>query len=60
MEKVYKSSTSNGKTNFDWLNANYSFSFTNYSNHIQLRLLRVLNEDVIAPAKAGLSGFWKF
>lgn len=27
MGKVYNSSSSSGKTNFGWLNANYSFSF---------------------------------
>jgi len=31
MEKVYNSSSSSGKADFGWLNANYSFSFTNYT-----------------------------
>ena len=51
MGKVYNSSSLSGKANFGWLNTNYSFSFTNCTNHIQLRLPRVLNEDVVAPGK---------
>jgi hypothetical protein len=51
MGKVYNSYSSSGIANFGWLNANYSFSYTNYTNHIQFRLIRVLNEDVIAPGK---------
>jgi hypothetical protein len=51
MEKVYNSSSLSGKANFGWLNANYSFSFTNCTNHIQLRLTRDLKEDVIAPGR---------
>ncbi len=51
MEKVYNSSSSSGIANFGWLNANYSFSITNYTIHTQFRLLRILNEDVIGPGK---------
>ncbi len=41
-----------GTANFVWLNANYSFSFANYYNpqRIQFGMLRVLNDDTIAPA----------
>lgn len=41
-----------GTANFGWLNANYSFSFANYFNpqRIQFGMLRVLNDDTIAPA----------
>jgi redox-sensitive bicupin YhaK (pirin superfamily) len=40
-----------GTANFGWLNANYSFSFANYFNpqRIQFGMLRVLNDDTIAP-----------
>ena len=40
-----------GKADFGWLKANYSFSFANYFNpkSIQFGMLRVLNDDTIAP-----------
>lgn len=51
MGKVSNSSSSSGIVNLGWLNANYSFNYINYINHIQFRLLRVLNEDVIVQGK---------
>lgn len=48
--QLYKS-TERGKANFGWLDANFSFSFGNYFNpdRIQFGMLRVLNDDTIAP-----------
>lgn len=44
-------STERGTANFGWLSANYSFSFANFfdPNKIQFGMLRVLNDDTIAP-----------
>lgn len=44
-----------GHTNFGWLDAHYTFSFSNYYNpeRMSFGMLRVLNDDVIAPG-AGL------
>ncbi|MBA3901931.1 MAG: pirin family protein [Bacteroidetes bacterium] len=40
-----------GKADYGWLKANYSFSFGNYYNAEKVRfgLLRVLNDDEVAP-----------
>ncbi len=40
-----------GTADFGWLKANYSFSFANYQNPemMQFGVLRVLNDDTIAP-----------
>ncbi|MEM9687313.1 MAG: pirin family protein [Bacteroidota bacterium] len=47
---VYKANT-RGTADYGWLRANYSFSFANYFNpdRIQFGVLRVLNDDFIAP-----------
>ena len=47
--QLFQSNT-RGKTNFGWLNANFSFSFGNYFNpeRVQFGMLRVLNDDTIA------------
>lgn len=44
---------SRGKINFDWLKGNYSFSFGNYFDPERVRfgVLRVLNDDFIAPSE---------
>ncbi|MBK3517568.1 pirin family protein [Carboxylicivirga marina] len=44
---------SRGGADYGWLKANYSFSFANYHNpeRVHFGVLRVLNDDVIAPAK---------
>jgi redox-sensitive bicupin YhaK (pirin superfamily) len=44
-------STERGTASFGWLSANYSFSFANFfdANKIQFGMLRVLNDDTIAP-----------
>ncbi len=46
--KLFKSKE-RGHANYDWLKANYSFSFANYQNHEREHFgaLRVLNDDFI-------------
>ena len=46
--KIYPAAE-RGYANFDWLQANYSFSFANYynPNKINFGALRVLNDDII-------------
>ncbi|MGA8854654.1 MAG: pirin family protein [Christiangramia sp.] len=53
MEKVVHPANSRGTANYEWLNANYSFSFANFfnPNKVQFGLLRVLNDDFV---KAGM------
>ncbi|MDX9882750.1 MAG: pirin family protein [Prolixibacteraceae bacterium] len=48
--KLYRSEQ-RGQANHGWLNAHYSFSFSNYYNpeNIHFGALRVLNDDVIQP-----------
>ena len=48
--KLFKSNL-RGKADFGWLKANFSFSFGNYFNpdSLQFGMLRVLNDDTIAP-----------
>jgi redox-sensitive bicupin YhaK (pirin superfamily) len=43
---------SRGKADYGWLKANYSFSFANYHNpeRTHFGVLRVLNDDIIAPS----------
>lgn len=52
MKKILHPSSTRGKADYGWLKANYSFSFANYfdPNRLQFGLLRVLNDDTIAPA----------
>lgn len=52
MEKILHPAATRGTANLGWLHAKYSFSFANYfdSNRLQFGLLRVLNDDIIAPA----------
>lgn len=52
MKKTIKS-TSRGNIDFGWLKGNYSFSFGNYYNpeHTRFGVLRVLNDDYIAPSQ---------
>ena len=51
MKKIYHSSSSRGEANHGWLHAKHSFSFANYFNpdRVQFGVLRVLNDDIIAP-----------
>ncbi len=52
MKKILHPAATRGTANYGWLQAKYSFSFANYfdPNRMQFGLLRVLNDDVIAPA----------
>ncbi|NLP56734.1 pirin family protein [Lutibacter sp. B1] len=49
MNKIVHKAEDRGKANYGWLNANYSFSFSNYFNpeKINFGALRVLNDDFI-------------
>lgn len=52
MKTRYLPADSRGRADYGWLQANYSFSFANYyhPDRIQFGMLRVLNDDVVAPA----------
>jgi quercetin 2,3-dioxygenase len=52
MEKILHPAATRGTANLGWLQARYSFSFANYfdSDRLQFGLLRVLNDDIIAPS----------
>lgn len=52
MKTIYHPASTRGKANFGWLEARYSFSFANYYDpqRLQFGLLRVFNDDIIAPA----------
>ena len=51
MKSVFHSASSRGEANHGWLKAKHSFSFGNFYNpeRIQFGVLRVLNDDIIAP-----------
>lgn len=51
MKKVLHKSNERGKAKIDWLDSNFSFSFGPYfnPNKTNFGLLRVLNDDIIAP-----------
>ena len=53
MKKVHHPSNSRGAANHGWLNSHHSFSFANYYNPQKMNfgLLRVLNDDIVAPSK---------
>ena len=52
MKKIFHPAATRGKADYGWLQAKYSFSFANYFNpqRLQFGLLRVLNDDIVAPA----------
>lgn len=53
MNTVYHSANTRGQANHGWLEAKHSFSFANYYNpeRMHFGVLRVLNDDKIAPAR---------
>jgi len=52
MKTIYYPNETRGKADYEWLQANYSFSFSNFydANREQFGKLRVLNDDIIAPS----------
>lgn len=57
MKKIIHRAEDRGHANHGWLNAKHSFSFANWYNpeKVQFGALRVLNDDIVAPA----TGFGK-
>lgn len=55
MKTVFHKAADRGRADYGWLKANYYFSFSQYHNpeKVHFGLLRVLNDDTVAPA----SGF---
>jgi len=53
MKSVLHKASTRGNANHGWLNSYHSFSFANYHNpdRMNFGVLRVLNDDVVAPAK---------
>jgi len=53
MNTVYHKANTRGTADHGWLTANHSFSFANYYNpdRMSFGVLRVLNDDKIAPSK---------
>lgn len=53
MNTVYHKANTRGQANHGWLEARHSFSFANYRNpdRMSFGVLRVLNDDKIAPSK---------
>ena len=53
LKKVIHRADSRNSADFGWLKVNHTFSFANYYNpeRMNFGVLRVLNDDVIAPGK---------
>ena len=53
MKTVLHRANTRGNANHGWLNSNHSFSFANYYNpdRMNFGVLRVLNDDVVAPGR---------
>lgn len=53
MEKVIHRSSDRGHANHGWLDTHHTFSFANWYNPNQMHfgVLRVLNDDIVAPEK---------
>jgi len=52
MKKIIHKASNRGKANYGWLDANYSFSFSNYYDpeKVNFGALRVLNDDTVQGA----------
>ncbi|MFK7936728.1 MAG: pirin family protein, partial [Saprospiraceae bacterium] len=53
MKSVLHKANTRGHANHGWLNSHHSFSFANYRNpeRMNFGVLRVLNDDVVAPGR---------
>ncbi|MFK7810486.1 MAG: pirin family protein [Saprospiraceae bacterium] len=53
MNTVLHKANTRGHANHGWLNSHHSFSFANYHNpdRMNFGVLRVLNDDIVAPAR---------
>lgn len=53
MKTIYHPAESRGRAEHGWLSARHSFSFANYYNpeRMSFGLLRVLNDDIVAPGR---------
>jgi len=53
MKTVLHKANTRGHANHGWLNSNHTFSFANYRNpeRMHFGVLRVLNDDVVAPGR---------
>lgn len=51
MKTIFHSASERGHADHGWLNAHHSFSFASYNNpsKVHFGLLRVLNDDIVAP-----------
>ncbi|MBI1266676.1 MAG: pirin family protein [Cryomorphaceae bacterium] len=53
MKSVLHKADTRGQANHGWLNSRHTFSFANYNNpeRVHFGVLRVLNDDIVAPGR---------